>query len=452
MTKHFQYSKLPGSDSRWLGLNHLQAIRPDALRFIATLKQLHPDLAHIRVLNENIVHVFHPDLVREILVEQAEKLHRWEKITRIFSTSMGESVLVTHGAQWQRQRRMLQPGFTPKRVDGFARLMVTATTEALNNLNQAEPIDVDELMTDMTLDVILRTLFSHHDLHDARRIGQSNQYLSSYGFEQTFTLFSWPMWMPLPKVQRARQARNALHRLVKRQIQNHGTLAHADDLLSLLQQVRDPENPTKGLNQQEVFDQIMALFQAGHETTATAMSWWCGLMAHHPHVAQKVQSEIDSVLQGNAPTPEQIRRLPWLNASLKEALRLYPAAALLFSRRALQDIHAGPWTIPKGHLISISPYVIHRDERWFADPQAFKPERFLPNAPDIPRGSWLPFGTGPHVCIGQHFALLEMGIMAVMLLQRFSLEWPQGVAWPHYKLGLTLKAAPAIKLNLVARD
>jgi cytochrome P450 len=225
-----------------------------------------------------------------------------------------------------------------------------------------------------------------------------------------------------------------------------------EDLLTMLRLARDPEHPDQGLSAQELHDQTMVMFQAGHETSASALIWWSGLIAKHPDVGQRIHAEVDAVLQGYAPTPATLQQLPWLQASLKEAMRLYPPAAVLMARRACTDVTVGPWTLPKGDLIAFTPYVIQRDARWFDTPNAFKPERFLPGAPEIPRGAWIPFGTGPRVCIGQHFAMLEMGLIAAMLMQRFSLHWPETAAWPEGDYAITLRPATPMRLQLKSRD
>ncbi len=430
-------------------------MRSDYLGFIQSLHAHHPDIAHVQVLNERVTHVFHPDWVRQILIDQSQALIRWERATQVFSISMGQSVLVTEGGQWQRQRRMLQPGFTPKRVAGYAGLMVEAVQQTLDDLDQVkngQATDMDALMTHMTLDVILRTLFGHRQTTDTTAIAQAIQTLSHYGYQQFFQPFSWPMWMPLPAVRQASQALRTLNKLIEDHIQTHPNDEHTNSLLSMLQQVRDPENPNEGLNAQELHDQTMVIFQAGHETTATALTWWSGLIARHPEIAHRIQKEVDAVLQSEAPTPESLAKMPWLQASLKEALRLYPPAAILFSRRTCQDIVVGPWTIPKGELVAFTPYVIQRDARWFESPNEFRPERFLPDAPEFQRGTWIPFGTGPRVCIGQHFAMLEMGIIAAMLVQRFEPTWPSDQAWPQTNLAVSLRPATAMRVQLTKRN
>ena len=446
----------PGPRDRLWGLNHLRDMQPDYLGFLAGLQRQHPDIAHIRVLNEHMTHVFHPDWVRSVLVDQSDALIRWERATEVFSVAMGQSVLVSEGSQWQRQRRMLQPGFTPKRVAGYAALMASATHDALTALARqacGQNVNMDVLMTDMTLEVILRALFGSHEVQDVRPLSKAIQTLSHAGFSEMFKPFSWPLWMPLPSVRKVRSARNALNAVIQQHIQIQQSAAQDEgaDLLTMLRLARDPEQPDQGLSAQELHDQTMVMFQAGHETTATAMTWWSGLIARHPEVAKRIHAEVDAVLQGQLPTVPGLQQLPWLQASLKESMRLYPPAAILMTRRTCKAVNVGPWTLPKGHLINFTPYVIHRDARWFEAPEAFRPERFLPGAPDIPRGAWIPFGTGPRVCIGQHFAMLEMGLIAAMLMQRFSLEWPDENPWPDADLAITLRPAVPILLRLRPR-
>ena len=457
MTSHTPTDWPPGPSAKGWGLNHLNAMRKDYLGFVTHLQRQHSDIAHLQIFHEHITHVFHPDWVRDILVNQSDAIIRWERATQVFSLAMGQSVLVTEGTQWQRQRRMLQPGFKPKRVTGYAELMAQATREALDTLTNRSSqngINIEALMTRMTLDVILRTLFGQHQVTDAHPVAEAIQTLSHYGMTQLFMPFSWPMWMPLPSVRRARSALHTLNQLIAQHIHAQQTKANdeGDDLLTMLRLARDPDNPTQGLNAQELHDQTMVMFQAGHETTATALTWWCGLIARHAEVAQRLHEEVDSVLQGQVPTPETLTQMPWLQATLKEALRLYPPAAVLFTRRTCKDVTIGPWRLPKGHLIALTPYVIQRDARWFESPEIFKPERFLLDASDTPRGAWIPFGTGPRVCIGQHFAMLEMGIIAAMLMQRFHLTWPHDAPWPTEDLAFTLRPATPMVLNLKRRE
>lgn len=437
-------------------------MRRDYLGFIGAVQQQYPDFASWRVGGEQVAHVFHPDWVRQVLVDQADGWIRWERATDTFSQTLGQSVLVTEGAVWQRQRRMMQAGFTPKRVAAYAQHMVSAGDEALQRLTASvtdHPLDVQALMTQITMDVIVRTLFGHAREIDSARVSTAIRDLSAEGYAQLFRPWNLPMWWPSAGIRRARAARDFLNDLIAAQIktrrqalaQASAPEAQATDLLAMLLLAQDPEHPGQGLSAQEVHDQTMVMFQAGHETSATALTWWAGLVARHPEVLARLQAEVDTVLQGAPPTSEHLQQMPWLQASLKEAMRLYPSAALLMTRRALRDLDCGPWTIAKGSLIAITPALIQRDPRWFAQPEHFMPERFLPGAPEFPRSAWLPFGTGPRVCLGQHFAMLEMGVIAALLLQRFSLHWPTQQPWPEREVHITLQPKTPMQLIFRAR-
>lgn len=452
----------PGPSNRLWGLPLLRAMRRDYLGFAQDLQRRHGDLSHMRLGAEHAYDLFHPELVREALVEQADALIRWERGIEVFEQVVGRSLLVSEGADWQRQRRMLQPAFTPRRVAGYARLMREAAGQALDRLlpptdTQAE-VDMDALWSRLAMDVILRTLFSTPLADDASRAQQAVRLLSDIGMREMFWPFSLPDWLPLPGKAAKRQALRTLRGLVDRHIAARWPAGRAapdagtdtdtsagDDLLGHLLALRD-EQGGAALSRQEVFDQCVLSFQAGHETSATALLWWSRLMAEHAQVQQRVQQELDAALAGRAPEAADLARLPWLTATLKEAMRLYPPIAALMTRRTTRAIRLGGWPIPAGALLRITPWVIQRDARWYAQPDQFRPERFLPEAEPPARGAWLAFGVGPRVCTGQHFAMLEMQLSAALLLQRCTLALPPGTAPARPQLQVTLRPAGGLRL------
>lgn len=452
----------PGPLGKLSGIKLLLAMRRDYLGTLAKVQASFPDAMRAQLMWEHSVHLFHPEMVREVLVEQADKLVRWQRIRAVFALGMGaDGILVTEGQQWQRQRRLMQAGFNPKATSGYARHMVEACDSVLSVLadeHRSGAHDVHALMTQVTINVIARALFGHVPHIDSARVSQAIHALSIEGYAQMFRPWLLPMWFPWPSVQRARLAKKWLDKLIAKQISEKraeigrcSAATQSTDLLSMLLLARDPEHPEQGLSPQEVHDQTMVMFQAGHETSANALTWWLGLIARHPEVAQGLYEEVDNVLQGEAPNQDSAQKLPRLAASLKEALRLYPPAAILATRCSEHDLHCGPWRLNAGDLLTITPALIQRDPRWFAEPDVFKPERFLPGAPEIPRGAWIPFGTGPRVCLGQHFAMMEMLIIGAMLLQRFSLEWPKGQVWPNAEVSVTLRPATPMRVHLYRR-
>lgn len=437
-----------GPSRRWWGLPLLWEMRADYLGFVTRLQRDHGDLTRMRVGPEDAWDLMSPDLVREALVTHADRLIRWERGIAVFEQVFGQSVLVTEGDIWQRQRRMLMPAFTPKRVAGYAQLMTDAARSALDAAvpaGQSEAlVAVDALWTGVTMDVILRTLFSTSAQADAREAAWATQTLSEAAFREMFMPFSLPDWLPLPGHAAKRRAVRSLKGLVWRHIHARQTEAptprapERQDLLHMLLALRD-EPTGEALSAQEVFDQCIVSFQAGHETSATALLWWTLLMAQHPEAAQRAQAEVDAVLRGGTPGPEHGAQLPFLTATLKEALRLYPPISALMTRRTTAPITLAGVDVPKGAMLRITPWVLHRDARWFAQPDRFVPERFLDSAPPIPKGAWIPFGVGPRVCIGQHFAMLEMTLLAAMLLQRYTVRRPAGPAAWVPKLQVTLR-------------
>ncbi len=448
----------PGPAARWWGLPLLWAMRADYLGFVATLQREHGDLSYMRLGSERAYDLMHPELVREALVEQAGHLVRWERGIEVFEQVFGQSVLVTEGALWQRQRRMLMPAFTPKRVAGYAQLMRDAATEGLDAAlpagQQHGVVTMDTLFSRLAMDVILRTLFSTPAGRDADDAAQAVQVLSEAAMREMFLPFSPPRWWPTRRQAAKRQALRLLNGLVGRHIDLRLTgpapTTPPQDLLAMLLALRDDDSG-EALSRQEVFDQCMVSFQAGHETSATALLWWSQLMASHPDAAQRAQDEVDSVLAGRAPEATDLPALPWLGATLKEAMRLYPPVAALMTRRVRQPIQLGAYQVPAGAMLRITPWQLQRDARWFPQPDAFLPERFLPDAPAAPRGAWLPFGTGPRVCLGQHFATLEMTLIAALLLQRYRLATVPGEPAPTVQLNVTLRPRHPIRLQLTRR-
>jgi cytochrome P450 len=441
-----QWNELPGPPTRWWGLSHLRAMKHDYLGFITSLQRQHGDRVRLRVLHERSVDVFHPDAVRALLVDHADALIRWERGPEVFAEGLGQSVLVTEGAQWQRQRRMLMPAFTPKRVAGYAALMREAAQEGLHD--RAGEQDMALLFSHLAMDVILRTLFSSPAGPETAAAAQATQRLSETLFREMFWPITLPDWLPLPGKAAKRADLRLLRGLIQRQLQAPPK-PDAQDLLTLLRALRD-EDSGAGLSEQELFDQCILSFQAGHETTATALLWWSHLMAKHPEAQARAYEEVDRVLAGRAPQHDD--ELPWLQATLKEAMRLYPPIAAVLTRRLTREVQLGELHLPAGCLVRFTPWVQHRDPRWWSEPEDFRPERFLPEAPPPPRGAYWPFGIGPRVCLGQHFAQMEMQLIAALLLQRYRLAPLDAAPAPKPQLHVTLRPLGGLRLCLIERQ
>lgn len=441
---------LPARPTRWWGLPDLMAMRRDYLGFIAAQQRL-GDLAAQRIVRERVVDVFDPDLVRAILVDHADAVVRWARGPEVFADLMGQSVLVTEGATWQRQRRMLMPAFTPKRVAGYATLMTDAAVESLARVQPGE-VAMDALYSHLTMDVISRTLFSTPIGGDTAAAADAVQVLSETALGEMFWPMTLPDWLPLPGKAAKRRASRLLHGLLASHIDARRASGEArPDLLGHLMALRD-DATGEALSPQEVYDQCMVSFQAGHETSATALLWWSWLLAAHPEVQARARDEVDALLAGRVPTPDDTAALPYLSATLKEAMRLFPPVAAIMTRRLTRDVTVAGVKLPARTLVRVTPWLLHRDPRWWPEAGAFRPERFLPDAAhDITRGAYIPFGLGPRVCLGQHFAVLEMTLIAALLLQRFELS-PLGLEAPKPRMAVTLRPEGGLTLRLAARQ
>lgn len=458
----------PGPRAACWGLPLLRRMKTDFLGFARERQARHGDLVGMRIGWERAVDLFSPELLRAALVDNAAHLRRWERGTEVFAQAFGQSVLTTEGATWQRQRRMLQPAFTPRRVAGYAGLMVAAAEQGLEGLlapgaTEAE-VDMDALFARLAMAVILRTLFGQAEQgSDSARTDEAiwaTRVLGESAMREMFWPLTLPDWLPLPGKADKRRALRSLRALVGGQIARGSQAAAGgpadggDTLLARLLALRD-EDTGAALSPAEVFDQCMVTFQAGHETTATALLWWSRFMAEHPEAQARARAEVDAVLgtgpSARRPVPEDLAALPWLQASLKEAMRLVPPIPALLTRRTTAAITLGGWTLPPGTLLYLTPWVLHHDPRWFPEPQLFRPERFLPGAPPPPKGAYLPFGWGPRVCIGQHFAQLEMALLAALLLQRHTLGLPPGTPPAEPVLQITLRPRGGLRLRLGRR-
>lgn len=448
-------TNLPGPAQRWWGLPALAAMRRDYLGTITAHARL-GDLVRLQILGQRTVDIFEPELLRQLMVDHADALIRWERGPEVFADGLGQSVLVTEGAVWQRQRRMLMQAFTPRRVAGYVALMLEATTQGLEALRPGE-VAMDGLFSHLAMDVISRTLFSAPISGDTQAAAGAVQVLSDTALRELFWPMTLPDALPLPGKAAKRRARALIHGLIQGHIDARRRQPDAGntDLLGMLLCLRDDDSGA-ALSQQEVFDQCVLSFQAGHETTATALLWWSWLMASHPEAQDRACAEIDQQLAGGPPDASAVQALPWLSATLKEAMRLYPPVAALMTRRLTRDVVLGGVRLPARTLVRVTPWVLHRDPRWWPrEPGAFRPERFMPTQagtlPDpIPRGAYIPFGLGPRVCLGQHFAHLEMTVIAARLLQDFRLQ-TLDAAPPIPRLAVTLRPQGGLRLKLAAR-
>ncbi|HYD80531.1 MAG TPA: cytochrome P450 [Paucimonas sp.] len=450
----------PGPRDRFFGLQLLRRMERDYLGFWNDAQRNYGDAVYMRIGPLDTYGFMHPDLIRAVLVDQARSFIRYERHMKVLGQLHGQSVLITEGEAWQQQRRMLQPGFSPKRFDGYARQMTEAAAGLLDSLpaDGRTALDFEHVMNMLTMDVILRTMFGAKITQDTSDIEAAVRTLSRLGYEEMFDQVTLPDWLPLP----GKAAKLAALRLLDELIWTHIRTRRAappdrqetqQDLLGMLLTAVDGEGDGSMLSDRQVRDQLMTIFLAGHETTASGLAWAGWLLAAHPDVARRAAEEVDRVLAGRDPVFADVAQLPYLGQVVKETLRLYPPAPGVFMRRAVEDARIGEWIVPKGALVSILATIPHRDPRWFPEPDKFDPSRFEAEAAKrIPRGAYFPFGTGPRVCIGNSFATMEMTLILAMLLQRYALHPAPGQNRPRIRMQVTLRPENGVRLELSRRE
>lgn len=427
---------LPGPPRRALGLPMARAARVDLPGLLARLRAGHPEVCATHILHETVVDLFDPGLARRLLVDTPASLQRWSRMTAVLASVHGPgSLLAAEGTQWLRLHQALAPLFSPRALAGLGDAVARHTAQALRQAMagaEGGPVDIDTLFSRLTMRVIEQRLFGSLQASDADcdAIADDVRLLSTLALEDLYRPWAWlRQWPPA----RALARRQALQRLQRQ-------LDRPCPLLAL-----------PGLSADEQRDNRLTLFLAGHDTTARALTWWCLLMAHHPAALARAQAELDAQDIAGPAAAGAPPALPWLDASLKEALRLYPTVPVLPLRRLLMPVTLGPWTLPAGCLVRIAPWVLQRDARSWPEPQAFRPERFMPGAAPVPAGAWMPFGAGPRACIGRALAMQEMAGVAGALLRQVTPQPLPGALLPAPEFKVVLRPSAAAALLLVER-
>ncbi len=453
----------PGPRTRFTGWSLLQSMSQDFLGALAQWKKEFGDLIYLHIWPEHEVVINDPAIARELLVSHHENLVRWEHGVEVFSQLHGKSVLTTEGAHWYEKRQALQPNFTPKAVEKFLPTIESVVKRHLDTWpKQNKSWPIERYITAITMDVIARLIFSSDLGDELDTISEASQVLNEVANKELYWPVITPSWLPWKW--RKRKAFSIMNGLIEKHVQirlkalqKSDLLQKADgdlasdkpnDLMGHLLQLHQ-DNP-KAWPLQAVRNECMTAFLAGHETVAVTLTWWLWCMASQPHAQEQARQEVQFFLQKKSSEKSGLSDLSYLNQTVKESMRLYPAAPVLMTRRSTQSFKLGQWVIPKKTLFIIPVYLLHHDERWFPEPEKFIPERFNPTAEKYPRGAYMPFGTGPRVCLGQHMAMTEVMVIASLILQRYCLSMPDHTEPPVPVLQVSLRPRDELKLNLQA--
>jgi len=401
--------------ARWLGL----APRFDVM---ATLEK--GPVCYTRLLGKRIYFVNDAEYVKRILLDNVANYPKSATYRNNLRPFLGDGLLLSEGDFWKRQRRLAQPAFHLRRLKALAAAMAGASERMAAGWEHGKVMDAMAAMNAVTMEIVAKTLFGADVSGDIADVGEAMTVLQEETGRVGFTaFFDLPEFLTRPPGRRFRNAVATLDRIVNRVVAERRASGESrDDLLSMLLEARDEETGD-GMTDRQLRDELVTLFLAGHETTAIALTWTFHLLGQNPRAEALLQAEVDEVLgERAAPSFDDLERLPYARMVAEEALRLYPPA-YVFSRRAAGDDRLGPFHMPAGAHIVISPYALHRRADYWPEPDSFWPERFAPGArTDRPKLAYLPFGGGQRVCIGNSFAMMEHAIVLAAAVKNWRLE------------------------------
>jgi cytochrome P450 len=391
----------------------------------------------------------HPDHIQHVLQGNVAN-YRKGRGYKILKLSLGEGLLTSEGALWQRQRKMTQPSFQGQQVASFVPTMAENAAAMLRrweiNAAQKTVFDVVPDFMRLTLNIAAQVLFTTNLEADAESIRRTLDIGRDYSVERAWSIFPPPLSWPTKRNREYRGALANIHGIMDRIIaERRKETTRISDLLTMLMEARDEDGAP--MSDKQLRDEVITLLTAGHETTTLALAWTCFLIATRPDVVERMKAET-AFLNGRTPAYDDLMKLRYSRMVVEESMRLYPPVWTL-ARTAVNEDEIGGYRISAGSEILIFPYITQRHPKWWQDPDVFRPERFAPeNSAARPRYAYLPFGAGPRTCVGLNFAMTELLVVLTMLLQRFRLRLAIDPAQVRSDPSVTLQPRPGVPVML----
>ena len=424
---------IPTPEGRLFFGNALELWR-DPLQLIARACREHGDVVRLRFGPYDYYVVNSAEGAKHLLVDN-HKNYVKSRNYQALRVVLGDGLITSEGDFWRRQRKLVQPAFHRERLAGFAATMADDTAAMLARWRSEGAIggelDLQAEMLRLTFRIVGRTLFSVDVDGDAEPIGRAINVALQWAEDFSGSIVKIPTWVPTPSNVRFGRARRVLDELVMRIIrERRESRQDRPDLLSMLMAATFEGDDagaahaqkSETMDDRQLRDEVMTLVLAGHETTANALTWAFYLLSKHPDVERRMHREVVDVLGDRAPTFEDLPKLRYTQMVVQETMRLYPPV-WIFEREAIAEDRIGPYAIPKGAVVAVSPWALHRNEAYWSNPEGFDPERFSQAEIERrPRHAYLPFSVGPRVCVGNSFAMMEAQIILAAVVQRHRLE------------------------------
>ncbi|MGA8086763.1 MAG: cytochrome P450 [Terracidiphilus sp.] len=412
--------------------------------------------AHYRILLHDVVLLNDPADIAEVLIDKAAFFGK-DRTQKRMKILLGEGMITSDGETHHRGRRIAAPAFHRRRIERYAAQIVEIADGLRIQWQPGAELNIAAEMMRLALQITARTLFDTEVTPEIHEINdQVNVVMDLYNFLVGMPRAELFLNSPLPQMRRFRAAKKRLDEVVDRMIRARQAEANLDrhaDLLSMLVAARDDQAGGDGLklDAQQIRDQVLTLFLAGFETVANALAWTWMLLGQNPEAEARLHEELDAVLGGRLPTLEDVPRLEYLGRVLSESMRLYPPAWAM-GREVLEDVSIGPYRLRKRTMVFFSQYIVHRDPKWFPEPEQFRPERFTATAKSgRPRFAYFPFGGGGRQCIGESFAWMEAVLTLATLAQRWRVELVPGQKI-ELQPKITLRPKNGIRVRVMQRD
>lgn len=427
--------------SGWPVLGNLLELQKDRFRLMHRVRDELGPVGAIRLGPRRVYVLTCPDMAREILMEKASAFEKGPMLRSFARPFLGEGVINCLNRQHSRKRRLTAKAFTRARTEGHAEMMARLSLETCQDWQSGDSVDLFDEMRKLTLRVIGLALFSLDLTDEAAGLGRALDVAMDHISHRLDSPWSSPLFIPTRRNRRVQEAVQFIDTFIGRLIRERRDGGDRGDVLSLLM---SRDEGKQSLSDAEVLDEVKSLFFAGFETNTTALSFAWAFLADNSVWAARVRSEVDAVVGDREPTASDLPRLPLTLAVIKESLRIYPPVHSL-GRQASRDVTVGGYRFSRGALLLVSPYLMHRRREVFPDPERFEPERFAPGASPPGKFDYLPFGAGPRVCLGAHFAMNEAQIALATLAKRFSFHLAQT---PEPQMAMTLRPRGGVPVSV----
>lgn len=429
-------------------LGHLQGFRKDRVGMQLRVAREQPEIVKLRVGFIPTVMIGSPAMAHEVLATKHGSFVKAPGLAIFLRPLLGNGLLTSEREIHARQRRLIAPAFSHKRIASYASTMAERSARFASSLSDGRVIDLAESIMKLTLEIVGKTLFDAEVGSSADEVGNAVTVAMNCAMTQVSSLVPIPPVVPTPLNLKNRRAVAQLDAILYRIIRERRSEGgDRGDLLSMLLATQDEDGGS--MSDQQIRDEAMTLFLAGHETTANALSWAMYLLAKNPAARTRLEAEVDAL--GRVPSYDDLKKLPWTLAVLKETLRLYPPAYIL-ARRTIEDVAIGRYVIKKHTIVLLNVLGIHRRPDLFPSPDTFDPERFLGDAErQLPRCAYMPFGAGPRICIGNQFALMEGHVVLASLLKRLRFDLMSDAPIDLDPL-VTLRPRGGVRMRVTVRE